>query len=223
MKVTGTILACLLSCSLSSSCLSSIIYFNASNYRSVADSPFLGFKEFYLEDFEDGMFNMPNVTSQSGFVLTGVSVRSVDDDDGVIDGISNGFGSFASSEPIAPFHFFRFTPDQFGRFPTFVGAVITLESGTGFSTDTFGGRTGGGTVIPSGGIDVSDLVAVAGDAGNVAHSVFVGIFSTDGISTFGISRASQIDHFQFSYAVPEANTTLLCCVALFIGFGRRRR
>jgi len=64
-------------------------------YLSFNDSPFKGlsFSKFFLEDFEDGLFNVPGVTGVSNTPGTSLGVGgnhpfsdSVDGDDGTIDG-----------------------------------------------------------------------------------------------------------------------------------------
>ena len=202
-----------------------IAYFSVPNYRSINESPFAGFDEFYLEDFEDGLLNTPNVSSPNGFVVSSGDVRSVDGDDGVIDGISNGFGAFASSAPVTPFHVFYFTPDEMGRFPTYVGLVVTREPGIDLPFDTYGGRTGTDDIaISSRGFNVDNLTSVSGDFGNVEFAHFVGISSTTGISGFGVSRALQVDHLQYSYAaVPEPTVVLIGGLSALFTYFRRRR
>ena len=156
----------------------------------------------------------------------GGDIRSVDGDDGIIDGISNSAGILGSLRPITPFHFFEFVPDDRGRYPTHVGIVITRELDLRLAVDGFSALSGSGANLPSGAqrVEVDDLVAVTNDVGNVEHSRFIGLSWSEGISAFGISHAVQLDHFQLSYApVPEPSTALLLAAGLFGCILRRRR
>ena len=202
-----------------------VTYFEIPNYRSVEDSPFRDIAEFYLEDFEDGMLNTPNVSSPTGFVFTVGDVRSVDGDDGVIDGISNGFGALRSTEPVTPFHLFAFTPDALGRYPNFVGVVVTHEPNLSSATDSYSALSGLGSNLPgSRGFAVDDLVAVTNEFGNVAPARFVGLYWSEGISLFGVSRALQLDHLQYSYAaIPEPAPVAQISLAIIGAILRRRR
>lgn len=202
----------------------SIIYFEVPDYRSIADSPFAHLDEFYLEDFEDGILNTPNVVAEDGVVFTIGDVRSVDGDDGVIDGFSNGLGAFVSLRPVAPRHFFEFTPDESGRFPTFGGVVVTSELELNVAVDTYSALSGTGENLPrSRGFSVEDLSGSAFEFGIVEHAKFVGLYWSEGISAFGVSRALQLDHLQYSYAVPEPGGILLVGLAALAALLRRRR
>lgn len=207
-----------------------LTFYDVPDYRSVADSPFVDLDEFFLEDFEDGSFDLPNVIAAESYLPVGTDpfggdIRSVDGDDGVIDGISNSAGILGSLRPIAPFHFFEFTPDEQGRYPTHVGLVVTRELDLRRAVDTFSARSGLGENLPrSQGFFVDDLVAVTNEIGNVEHSRFIGLSWSDGISAFGVSLAVQLDHFQTSYApVPEPNTAVLVVAGLLGCILRRRR
>lgn len=206
------------------SALGAFMFFETSNYRSIADSPFAHLDDLFFEDFEDGTLDTPNVVARDGVVLTMGDVRSVDGDDGTIDGISNGLGAFVSLRPVAPFHLFEFTPDEFGRFPTFVGIVVTREFELSLATDTYSALSGSGANLPrSRGFFVDDLVSVSNEVGNVEHARFIGLYWSEGISVFGVTRAAQLDHLQYSYAVPEPGAILLVCLAALAALLHRRR
>jgi len=201
-----------------------ITFFEVTEYRSIADSPFAHLAEFYLEDFEDGALNTPNVMAKEGAVFTIGDVRSVDGDDGVIDGVSNGLGAFVSLRTNVPRHFFEFTPDESGRFPTFVGVVVTSEPSLTLAVDTYSALSSTGGNLPRAqGFLVEDLAAVAFEVGNVEHSRFIGLYWSEGISAFGVSRALQLDHLQYSYAVPEPSGSLLVGTTALGMLLRRRR
>lgn len=71
------------------------VFFEPTPYVQFLDSPFstTSFDYFYLEDFEDGVFNVPGASVSPLWVTSiGSSVYrdSVDADDGVIDGTNTG-------------------------------------------------------------------------------------------------------------------------------------
>ena len=69
-------------------------------YLSEADSPFNGydFDSFYLENFEDGLLNVPGVSASTGSVVgPGGATDSVDGDDGTIDGSGTSGKSYLST------------------------------------------------------------------------------------------------------------------------------
>ena len=201
-----------------------LFFFDVPGYRGVGDSAFAGLDEFYLEDFEDGLLNTPNVSAPDGFVKTTGDVRSVDGDDGVIDGISKSFGAFASNLPIPAFHIFNFVPDEFGRYPNFVGIAVTHEFNLRNPIDSFSAISGSGGNLPnSQDFLVADLVGASGDLGNVEHAPFVGLYWSEGISRFAVSRALQVDHLQYSYAVPEPGVALFGAWFVLYWFRRRKR
>ena len=180
---------------LPSSLFAALTFHDVPDYRSENDSPFIGLEEFFLEDFEDGSLDLPNVIAAESYLPVGTDpfggdIRSVDGDDGIIDGISNSAGILGSLRPITPFHFFEFVPDDRGRYPTHVGIVITRELDLRLAVDGFSALSGSGANLPSGAqrVEVDDLVAVTNDVGNVEHSRFIGLSWSEGISAFGIRR-----------------------------------
>ena len=114
-----------------------------SPYLSFDDSPFRDaeFDWFYLEDFEDGLFNVPGVSAVSNTPGTSLIVAgpqfyldSVDADDGVIDGLGRDGHSLASvpDRPTAGNLGYTFTFDSqvLGSLPTHMGIVWTDGSKT---------------------------------------------------------------------------------------------
>ena len=100
-------------------------------YLSVADSPFdLEGSAFVVEDFEDGVFNVPGVVASAGAPIgPGGTTDSVDADDGAIDGLGNDGNSFFSINGAAGITF-TFDTDVLGALPTSAGIVWTDGSGT---------------------------------------------------------------------------------------------
>lgn len=134
---------------------SALVFHDIPDYRSADDSPFVDLDEFFLEDFEDGSFDLPNTIAAESYLPVGTGplggdIRSVDGDDSVIDGISNSAGILGSLRPIAPFHFFEFVPDELGRYPTHIGIVITRELSLQRPFDSFSALSGLGENLPMG-------------------------------------------------------------------------
>lgn len=92
------------------------LYFDSSVIAGcgTAENPFAatGFSGgyFYLNDFEDGLFNTPGVTASTGFAAI---CDSVDGDDSVIDG--------KGSPTVGDSYFFQ---------PRFYGILFTFDAGT---------------------------------------------------------------------------------------------
>jgi len=170
-------------------------------YRSFADSPFssMTFGTFYLEDFEDGLLNVPGVTIDKGFVTGSFFPHSlaylfdsVDGDDGnPSDGLCNGCDSY--------FHGFGgggflITFDQ--NLPTHVGVVWT--DGVGVTTfeafDQFGVSLGVVGPVPLG--DNTFETSMDEDR-------FFGAVHDGGISSVFISKEDpegmEIDHLQYGF------------------------
>lgn len=205
--------------------------FGPSPYLGSFDSPFLAGIEagtIYLEDFEDGALNTPFVTSTGMTVKTifpGNRAHSVDADDG-LDGDFMGFGGDAW-EARDGGNDFTFEVDLFGRYPTFVGFVLTdIESFTDpsdFPEITFIDPSGDGPeefeeirLNPSG-------WPVGGLIDTRAHRFF-GVFHEAGIQSLSFDRGvDQIDHLQYGYAIPEPGCGVLAFMGTILMLARRRR
>src|SRR5262249_11734618 len=158
-------------------------------YLSRADSPFdlsgLG-KRAWLEDFEDGLLNVPGVSFSSGVPLSvfgpAATADSVDGDDGVIDGRGTQGRSLgptnndAGSSP----HGVTFTFDAkaLGGYPTFAGIVWT--DGTPDDTIVFEAFDASGQSL---GTVVGPHIGDNSFNGTTAEDRFFGVSSARGISS----------------------------------------
>jgi len=232
-------------------------YYEELPYFQHSDSPF--FDRFvngeaaYLEDFEDHALNTPNVVSwdvprpgslQIGRTLrfatgSGVPVNlnstwSVDADDG-LNGDFIGAGDTwttvnASNGQILGLIQFRFEPDELGRYPTWVGFVVTEAldpfDEVEFATLTFGiNADTDSTYDPLSWIPILDSFP-----GDTRTHRFFGteiddsLSGTAGFTGLVVRNVRQIDHLQYGYApIPEPSpAVLLIIVATSQLFPRRR-
>lgn len=216
------------------------ILLHSGNYASFADSPFYGnsLAQFYLEDFEDGLFNSPGVSGVANTngvslaVFSGPSVDSVDGDDGVIDGSGSGGHSLAGypNVPAENLGFtFTFDPLVLGGLPTHVGIVWT-DGGFGISTRFEAFDAEGNSLGVIGPVATGDYSFY----GTTAEDHFFGIIYTGGIASFTISDPGghnnlEVDHLQYglnlsSVTVPAPETLLLLGLAMLaLGYNLRQR
>lgn len=218
-----------------------IIFYGPSPYLGAFDSPFLAGIEagtIYLEDFEDHALNTPFIVVNdfdndpaNGWRGTTVKTRnpmapanSVDADDG-LNGDFIGFDGdawtnssiFANSYQ----HEFLFTPDAQGRYPRYVGFVVT-------DPEDFLDEDVVVTMLDPDGEDVMEQEefdpdlwnpAFVGDTG--AHR-FIGAFSSTGIEFLRIEGVDELDHLQYGYSIPEPSAGLLALMAASLLVRRRR-
>ena len=197
-------------------------------YLSYADSPLrtIAFQWFYLENFEDGQFNVPGVTAQNnapggsalGVVLPSRGfVDSVDADDGSIDGSGLAGHSFAPILNDGGESFgttFTFNSNVLSGLPTHVGIVWTDGSMTQSTTfEAFGSI--GESLGLIGPVKLGD----GSFNGTTAEDRFFGAFNATGISritlrTPGGINTLEVDHLQYGSVVPEPATIALFTVGI---------
>jgi len=189
-------------------------------YLGTADSPFspfAGFSYFHLEDFEDGLFNVPGVSAAgTGLCIAGTTcfVNS-----GIIDSVENGQAGhdhWASGSVT-----YTFDAGVLGALPNAVGIVWTdgLNPITFEAFDEFGNSLG--TVVGA--------HADGNFAGGTDEDRFYGVTHSGGISRIVISDPSgiEVDHLQYglrgTLVVPEPTTLALLAFGFAaLGFSRRR-
>lgn len=180
----------------------SIVKHESTDYQSVADSPLFNpgcdrvGVEFYLENFEDGLLNTPNIATPGepfSVASPGANTDSVD---------NNGRSLFASAATIT----LTFV-DVEGQLPTRAGVVISDTAITANAPFTFFVMSGEGEPgIFNVNIGDNSPVASTGD------DRFVGFSCPDGIAYIQISAPIanfELDHLQYERvsASPLAATT----------------
>jgi hypothetical protein len=167
-------------------------------YLSFSDSPFnnLQWSYFYLEDFEDGLFNTPGVDDKPYNQRGPGPGSSVDKDDGVIDGTGSGGWSYGAALPGAVFNF---DGPALGGFPTHVGLVLTKAYYMGVEAYMQVWDSSGQQLPRS----LSTFMQV-GPIGSTADDRFFGVIHSDGISKIVLSTGiygMTIDHLQYGKIV----------------------
>jgi hypothetical protein len=200
-----------------------------SPYLQASDSPFSGlsFTSFYLETFEDHLFNVPGVTASAGGVTSvvfGPSIHdSVDGDDGVIDGSGLNGDSFFSPNASVGIRF-TFNAAILGALPTHAGIVWTDGTNNIFFQ-----------AFDQNGVSLGTLIGTHADGtfdGGTAEDRFYGAINPGGISSIFISSGPggiEVDHLQYgelaSTSTPEPAAFVLLgtgLVGILTGARRRR-
>lgn len=169
-----------------------------------------------IEDFEDGLWNLPGVTVSGGFLeeCPDWPCNSVDADDGVIDGSGARGRSWTAGGSTLKI---SFDASVLGGLPLWAGVVLTDVGARGrfdaaFQVDIFGRN---GTLVSS--LSEFFFSGVAREPGDATEDRFYGAYLTSGISAIALTNldpecpapgAWQIDHVQYSF-VPEPASALL--------------
>lgn len=189
-------------------------------YFSRSNSPFPIFgpeANYYLEDCEDGSFNVPGVSTNGTVSGPGGLTDSVDGDDGSIDGSgTNGRSLFfgdGSSGMV-----FTFNNGAFGRLPQYAGVVWT-DGGAG-ATVTFEAFDGSGAPIGN----FPSHVADGSNSGTTAEDRFYGIVHASGIGSIRIRNGGggiEVDHLQYGVFVglPDTNNNSIPDECEILGLG----
>ncbi|MBS1705367.1 MAG: hypothetical protein JST40_05800 [Armatimonadetes bacterium] len=191
-----------------------------SPYLKAADSPWnsLTWSYHYLEDFEDGLLNVPGVTKDQGNVYgPAFNTDSVDADDGTIDGFGiDGHSFFHVSGPEGIT--FTFDAGILGSLPTRAGLVWT----DGTDDITFEAWDQNGVSLGK----VNGYHADGSTLGTTGDDRFYGWVNADGISKMKITNSGggiEVDHLQYGIStVPEPFSASVLCAGM-IGLLRRKR
>lgn len=209
------------------------------SYLSFSDSPFasVSFADyFHLENFEDGLFNVPGVTADSAtgtpytdaIGFPGVFTDSVDGDDGSIDGAGTAGHSYlpGSNTPGSNNEGVKFIFDAsiLGGLPSHAGFVWT----DGFSGD----QTVEFMAFDAFGDSLGSVVGTIGDtsfSGGTEEDRFFGVINEGGISAIQIRTTSpingnalEVDHLQYGLVPEPATSVLLGAVGVAV-LARRRQ
>jgi len=225
------------------------ILYEPSPYLGAFDSPFytgIQAGTIYLEDFEDHALNTPfviandfNVNPANGWVSTTVRTgdpltpraNSVDVDDGLF-GDFKGFAGDALTNELPPsgngqfyVHEFLFTPDPMGRYPTYVGFVVTDPEDIDRDVIVRMDDATGDNIVGLDEIHFDPRDWTGGEFnGDTRRHRFIGAYSSDGIAFLQITGVDELDHLQYGYAIPEPAAGALGLLALaFLALRRKRR
>ena len=176
-----------------------------SGYQSFEDdSPFYEFSknhpDFHMEDFEDGLLDTPGVTVNVGKVYgPSETTDSVDEDDGIKDGVCIDCRSFNVGER-NNFLIITFDESKLKGLPTHAGIVVTDSTyGKGapkVSQILISVIDSDGYVVHSEIIENLDF----GKSGTANNDVFFGTIYEGGIKQFRIAidyGSMEVDHLQY--------------------------
>lgn len=190
-------------------------------YRSAADSPFnlsgLG-TTFFLEDFEDDVLT-PGLGFEVGYSAS-VQPRlgnSVDEDDGVVDGIDIGGhsvnavsgGGCIGNNCVVEAQW-TFNPPDLLSYPTAVGIVITASNGS----------PGKIIVAAVDGFAEFSIEGIVSSSSNASDDLFIGITNSSGIGWVYVQQFMRphagvpyfppsFDHLQYGKFIPEPSGIFL--------------
>lgn len=222
------------------------IFFEPQQYFSEQDSPFIGGivdntgAGIYLENFEDGELNTPFVSGPTDGPSFGTTVRSrnpnpeptrvrsVDGDDGVVDG--DGFSGDAwtsisrVSFGVSQWMEFDFEPNDQGQLPLFVGLVVTPARDVDEEVELSWFDADGNTLFRDAEFDPREWAPLGGSGpGDPRVHRFIGLYHSEGIESLVLFNAEQVDHLQYGYSIPEPTSNGLLALAAGCFLLRRKR
>ena len=215
---------------------SAVTYFDTSNYRSRADSPFIeGLLSgtMYLDNFEVinlerppyNYLTTPYAQGWNG-LITGAPLRGVQEDfqDGSLGYRWNSSAGSPGTRQLPLGIHFDFTPDAQGRLPEYAGAALAGFGLTG-SSPTFNAIL----VYDANGIEVTNgewqLPRPDYNLPYLEEDLFLnfaGIHVPGGISRIHFRDFVEVDHLTYGYAIPEPSTVWLAAAGGWLCLRRRR-
>lgn len=192
-------------------------FFGPSPYLTFTNSAFdqSGFDYFYLETFEDGLFNTPGVTFNSGWLVNVPSIYadSVDADDGSINGSGVAGYSFLSggvnTNLVLTFNATALgghLPTHVGLVCTDIGSVMFGQFGVGNVTFSAYDATNGylGSITAT---NFGNGFFQGDSPGATTEDRFFGVNNPAGISSVTMfinnSKDWEVDHLQYGYFASE--------------------
>jgi hypothetical protein len=184
--------------------------FGPTPYLGFGQSPFNGvvFTYFHLENCEDGLFNTPGASLNGGSPqLSGLS-DSVDEDDGVINGVGKTY-SLVATAGVKTRMRFTFSKAVLGKLPSHVGFVWTdvggssAPQGFGFGHVKYRAWDGNGVAVAN---IAPTLVGDGFVTGETSEDRFFGVSYKPGISKLVVKMTDstnwEIDHVQYGRKAP---------------------
>ncbi len=210
-------------CLLSLNAQATLISYGPTKYLQTSDSPwYQGIQNgtIYLEEFKDGLLNSPFV-SANGRIRGPGDRRSVDADDGLLDGRGENGGTWAVGD--GEILELSFNPNEENLLPAFIGIVITK---TARDFERISVSTLGEANLTRFQFDLTPLFEKSnGDfLFDSSEAQFVGFYAPEGIVSVSFGAARFFDHLQYGYAIPEPVSAMLACAGMgFLVTHRRRR
>jgi hypothetical protein len=147
--------------------------------------------------------------------------RSVDADDGLLDGRGENGGTWAVGD--GEILELSFNPNEENLLPAFIGIVITK---TARDFERISVSTLGEANLTRFQFDLTPLFEKSnGDfLFDSSEAQFVGFYAPEGIVSVSFEAARFFDHLQYGYAIPEPVSAMLACAGMgFLVTHRRRR